>query len=218
MARVKRYALTFISLILLLTSCSTINNTLQKQNNVNHSIHNGNYLGCSICNSNKTENRLEIKRIESSNDELMASNEKLENPNSTFYTVLNSFKNDDVEKVEHVKILNAKSKYQKKVIRKFTKELDNKIDQVDEVKPKDAGLGLAIAGLFFGILGLTIMPIAIILIPIGILLSIIAWKKSTKGELARALAILGAIFNVIAFIIIIIFSLFLTTLFAIMLI
>ena len=220
MARVKRNALTFLSLMLLLTSCSTVNNNLRDQNNANHSIHNGHYLNCSLCTSNKAEKHIEVKEIENSSDVLFASNEKQENqiPNTTYFKVLNSIKNENVENARDVKILNTNPKYQKKAFRKFTNELDVKTDQVDEVKTKDAGLGLAIAGLLLGFLGLTMMQIALLLIPIGLLLSIIAWKISAKGGLARTIAIFGTVFNVIAFFVVILSVFLLSTLFVIMMI
>ena len=151
---------------------------------------------------------------------LFASNEKQENqiPNTTYFKVLNSTNNENVENARDVKILNTNPKYQKKAFRKFTNELDVKTDQVDEVKTKDAGLGLAIAGLLLGFLGLTMMQIALLLIPIGLLLSIIAWKISAKGGLARTIAIFGTVFNVIAFFVVILSVFLLSTLFVIMMI
>lgn len=220
MARVKRNVLTFLSLMLLLTSCSTVNNKLREQNNANHSIHNGHYLNCSLCTSNNAEKNSEVKEIQNSSEVLFASNEKQENqiPNPTFFKVLNTLKNENVENAGDINNLNTNSKYQNKALRKFTKALDVKTDQVDEVNAKDPSLGLAIAGILFGLLGLSFMQFAIFLIPIGLLLSIIAWKISTKGDVARTVAIFATVLNIIVFFVVIIFFLLLSTLFAFMMI
>ncbi len=220
MARVKRNVLTFLSLILLFTSCSTVNNKLQEQNNANHSIHNGHYLNCSLCTSNKVDKNSEVKEIENSSEVVFATNEKQENqiPNSTFFKVLNTIKNENIENSSDINNLNTNSKHQNKVLGKFTKALDVKTDQVDEVNANNPSLGLAIAGILFGILGLSFMQFAIFLIPIGLLLSIIAWKTSTKGDVARTVAIFATVLNIIVFFVVVVFFLLLSTLFAFMMI
>lgn len=184
--------LLFLLLALLYSSCSTT--SLEK-----HSVHNGLYNNCSLCNhSIETKNLNSIEYV-NANYELEASTN-----NDVVQIIIPEYKSVFTS-VGNNNIIRSDAQNEKKLTSKFSKidqrNLSNKLNvkSTHDEKPvketRSTGLGLAILALFLGLttpfLGFALLVTA----PAGLILSIIAWRRSRKRSFARFIAILATLIN-----------------------
>lgn len=187
----------FIS-ILGLNACST-------NNLIVHKNHNGRFKNCSICNNKLNDEQMSIistvTQVQDSSITSSNENETIQILSSEYSNIISSIKNNN-DKIEHViKIGTTKQKIQSKasvIVQKIESTIGIKNVKVNNTE--HPGLGKAITGIVLGVLGLLTLFGSMLTSPIGLAFSIVAWKNSTKGDIARTLAIIGTIFNAIVII------------------